>query len=506
MTNKLVSIDVFDTAIFRTVFEPKDIFKLVEEKVGGDFYNKRIEAEAKAAQKFTYYNIGDIYSFLRPEFNPSEEIDMEFLNCVANQELLKMYNKNPKKYIFISDMYLPSYIIKEMLKKVGYKNPRVFVSCEMMATKANGKLFQKVQEQIGEIECHYGDNYVADIEGAKAAGIERVVFNPALHNRSLNLPMINNTFLKKYIALNYHRDPRDKIALYTVPLITEFTKWVLLQRQKGQKIFFLSRDMYMPYILAKEELKAPDVYYIHASRRSLAKACLQSSNEALINRVSDLFSQSELEDKKHNDIQDITLYLNKFNINDGDIIADIGYAGTIQAGINQTLQINTKGCYMQVGSDSIKGLDMSMFLNRSVITYCLLIEAVMGSDEDCIEGYKNGKVVFKPENKERKKLAKRMTSIALKAARLMIHLDIDLFDVEQILIHLQYYPTDDMINIFNKNIYSNRSVGESIIGFDKERILNGELRDCYNKSYAKPLFKKLLEADEGLRYLGRLLD
>ena len=506
MTSKLVSIDVFDTAILRTVYEPRDIFKLVENKVGRDFYKKRVEAESKAAQKHKYYNIADIYTFLRPEFEPSVELEMELENCLPNQEILSMYNKNPEKYIFISDMYLPSYFIAGMLERAGYKSPRVFVSCELRAYKGGGDLFKKVIEKMGPIEKHYGDNYVADIEGAKLAGIQDVVFSPALHNKNLNLPMIENSFLKKCMALSYHRDPKDKIALYIVPLITEFTKWVLSKRKAGQKIFFLSRDMYMPYILAKEELGARDVYYLHASRRSVADACLQSSDKHLRDRIGLIFSEDEIKKRKSNNLEEAYKYFKGIGISDGDIIADIGYAGTIQAGIDSILGIKTKGLYMQVSDDKVERIDAEMFLNRKVITYYLLVEAALGSSEDCIEGYKDGKVITRPENKRRKELAERMTRTALKAARLMISMNISLFDVEQILIHLQYYPTDDIIDLFNQSIFSNRELGESIIGFDKDKILNGGLRECYNRSYAKPLFKKLLEADEDLKHLGKLLD
>ena len=505
MINSIVSLDVFDTALFRTVFEPKDIFKLIEDKVGKDFYKKRIEAEKKAAEEFTFYNLGDIYKYL-PEFSAFDELEMEYKNCIANFNILNMYNKNPEKYVFISDMYLPSYQIEGLLEKVGYKTPRVFVSCEMRAMKAGGKLFQKVQDKVGKISCHYGDNYIADIEGAKLAGIQKVVFKPALYNRDIKIPIVNNPFLKRYLALAHYKNPQDKVASYIVPLITEFTKWVLSQRKKGQKVFFLSRDMYIPYVLAKEVLHAPDVYYLHVSRRSMADLCLHSSNQELKDRISSLFSEEEIKQRNQSNLQEILHYLEQFHIKDGDILADIGYAGTVQAAINDALQINTKGCYMQVASDRIKNLDMKMFLSRSVITYCLLVEAVLGSAEDCVEGYKNGKVVFRAENKARKKLAKNTTDTILKIAKSMIFIDIDLFDVEQILIHLQYYPTDDIIEIFNKDIFSNRELGENIIGFDKKKILNGQLRECYNKSYAKPLFKKLLEEDEDLKYLSKLLN
>lgn len=506
MTNKVISLDVFDTAIFRTVYEPKDIFKLVEGKVGGDFYNKRIEAEAKAAQKFTYYNIGDIYSFLRPDFSSSEEIDVEFANCIANQEILKIYNKNPKNYIFISDMYLPSGVIKSMLEKVGYKTPRVFVSCEEKACKGDGSLFKKVEEKLGvKIDTHYGDNYVADIEGAKKAGIRNVVFNPALHKVDMNLPMVKSPTLKKLTALWYNRKPEDKIALYHAPLIAEFTKWVLSKRQEGQKIFFLSRDMYMPYIIAKEELEANDVFYLHASRKSLANVCLQSPNEQLRTRIESLFSPEEIERRRKENLIETIKYFQQFNIKDGDLIVDIGYAGTIQAAIDSLLGVKTKGLYMQLADSKIESIDAEMFFNRNVIKYCLMVETVLGSPEDFVEGYKNGKVIFKKENKEKKKLAKSMTNTALHSARLFSHIDMSLEDIEQMLIHLQYYPTDDIIELFNNGIYSNKDFNENIIGFDKERILRGELRECYNKSYAKPLFIKLLEQDKELKHLKRLL-
>ena len=509
MTNKVISLDVFDTAIFRTVYEPRDIFKEISNIIDINFFDRRVVAEMEVAKKNPFYNIYDIYDceyLSKYKYRPDTEIEVEKELCVSNVRLMKMYNKNPKKYVFISDMYLPSDVIKSMLEKVGYKNPRVFVSCEEKACKGDGSLFKKVEEKLGvKIDTHYGDNYVADIEGAKKAGIRNVVFNPALHKVDMNLPMVKSPTLKKLTALWYNRKPEDKIALYHAPLIAEFTKWVISKRKEGQKIFFLSRDMYMPYIIAKEELEANDVFYLHASRKSLANVCLQSSNEQLRTRIESLFSPEEIERRrKENSIETIK-YFQQFNIKDGDIIVDIGYAGTIQAVIDSLLGVKTKGLYMQLADSKIESIDAEMFFNRNVIKYCLMVETVLGSPEDFVEGYKNGKVIFKKENKEKKKLAKSMTNTALHSARLFSHIDTSLEDIEQMLIHLQYYPTDDIIELLNNGIYSNKDFNESIVGFNKERILNGELRECYNKSYAKPLFIKLLEQDKELKHLKRLL-
>ena len=212
----VVSLDVFDTALLRNVYQPTDIFKLVEQDVCRDFYKKRKEAENKAREKNFYYNIYDIYEFL-PEFDPEVEIKAELDNCKANPKILELYNQNPANFVFISDMYLPAKIIKQMLSKIGYKNPRVFVSCEMKALKYDGGLFKKVQDIIGmKIQKHYGDNYVADIEGAKKAGIPDVEFNPALHNIKVSLPVIRDVRLKKYIAevLTGNRTKEDKICYH----------------------------------------------------------------------------------------------------------------------------------------------------------------------------------------------------------------------------------------------------------------------------------------------------
>ena len=136
----LISLDVFDTAIFRKVFKPTDIFRIVEDEVGHNFYNLRIEAQNKARKKSIFYNIFDIYRYI-PQFDLKEEIKAEYSNCKANPYILDMYNNSEDEFIFISDMYLPEKVIVGMLERCGYKNPKVFVSCDYNAVKGDGKLF-----------------------------------------------------------------------------------------------------------------------------------------------------------------------------------------------------------------------------------------------------------------------------------------------------------------------------------------------------------------------------
>ena len=505
MTN---SLDVFDTALLRNVYLPTDIFKVIEQEVSRNFYNKRVEAEKQAKEQYPYYNIYDIYRFL-PEFDVNLELETELNNCKANEKILKLYKENPSNFVFISDMYLPSKEIRKMLEKVGYSNPQVFVSCEMKALKGSGELFKEVQDLLGhEIQKHYGDNYIADIEGAQKAGISEVEFIPALHKTELPIPAVRDPKLKKFLAeaICGNRSVEYKAAMFVAPLVLGFTKWVLKQRKEGQKIFFLSRDMQVPYMVAKDILKAPDIYYLYASRRSLSAACLKAKDEKLREKVKAvLISEAEVEEKGREGVQETLKYLNKFNIKNGDIIVDIGYAATVQAAIESVLNVKLTGLYVQIHPEVLFDVEAIQYLRRRVINLCLMIEVILGSCEDCVESYKNGEVVFTPENQERKALAKRMTDALLEGVKEILPLNISIYDVEQALIHLQYYPTRDIIELFNKEIYSNRNTGESIVNFNKNRILKGELKSLYQKSYAKKLFKQLLEEDPELSQLNTLI-
>lgn len=505
----VISLDVFDTALLRNVYAPQDMFTLIEQDVCRDFARKRKDAENKAREKNFYYNIYDIYEFL-PEFDVNVEIQAELENCKANIDVLKMYMKNPDNYVFISDMYLPSKVICSMLERIGYKHPRVFVSCEMKALKWDGALFSKVQKVIGEkISKHYGDNYVADIEGAQKAGIYDVQFKPALHNIKVNLPAVRDVRLKKYLAevLVSKRTAEDKIALLMAPIILSFTKWVLKQRKEGQKIFFLSRDMITAYRIATEILGEKDVYYLHASRRSLGAASLKSGNKGLIDKMWLILNSQEMKEFENRDVNETLKYLNRYDIKDNDIIVDIGYSGTIQASIDSILGIKTQGLYMQIFPETLFDVDAKEYFRRRVVHYCLMIEVPLGSDEDCVEDYKDGEVIFKPEHEERKELARRMTAIIMEGARKLVKEKqiISTLDAEQILVHMQFYPSKEMIEVFNKPIFSNRDIGESVINFNKERILKGGLRAMCQRSYAYKLFKQLLEEDPELSHLSSLI-
>lgn len=501
------SIDVFDTAIFRDVYQPTDIFTLIEQEVGKDFRRLRIEAENKASASNRFYTIQDIYKYLYG-FNLEKEIEMEMKHVYANPKILSMYMNNPNNYVFISDMYLSSETIKKLLEICGYKNPRVFVSCEAKCNKGSGILFNKVQKFLGKIDYHYGDNYKSDIQGAVKQGINPI-FHPALHKQELNLPAVKNPILKKYAAeLEANEtDPLVILAKYYAPLIYDFTKWVL-QRQEGQSVYFLSRDMFMPYFIAKNFMHEKNVYYIYCSRKSLCPLIMNGKDKTLIKKMTNIFG-NEAKMKKFEGIESATSYLKSTGIKNNDIIADIGYAATSQRVIEQALKIKLCGKYIQLGDvpKEFSEMNTNQYLNRMVLTYRFLAEFVFTSPEDNMNGYINGKPSFTPDYEERKEYAKKIAKIVLDKSLFekMNKMNLSLFDIEQMLIHIQTYPSYEIMELFNKPILTNRKDAERGINFDREKILKGGLMDCYRYSYAKPLFKKMLEHDKELNSLVKLL-
>ncbi len=505
------SIDIFDTAIFRDVFQPTDIFKLIEEKVGKDFYNQRIQAENLASkQRTAFYTLKDIYKHL-PGFDPKMEIEMELSHTYSNPEILNMYKQNPSNYIFISDMYLDNKTLVKMLEKCGYEKPTVFVSCEEKCNKGSGILFEKVSKKLKtKIETHYGDNYRSDIQGARKQDIEPV-FKPALHKQGLNLPIVKNPLLKKYVAaLEVSQErPLTKLAKWYAPLIYEFTKWVISKRKPGQHIYFLSRDMFMPYLIAGSFLKESDIHYLYASRRSLAPLFIASKEEPLLDKMRIVLTPEEFKKKKAMGTKSCIDYLKSTGIKDGDILVDIGYSGSTQRIIEKFMDIKLKGLYMQL--DQVQpiheSLDMEMFLNRYALTYRFLAEFILTGPEDNIEGYYRNKPMVKPDNETRKQYAKHFNTVILNEAlfKRINRMNASVFDIEQMLIHIQTYPSMDMMKLFNQPILTNRHQLERGINFNRSSIMRGGLLNCYRRSYAKPLFKKMLLADPELCGLIDLL-
>lgn len=297
----VISFDVFDTCIFRPFSKPSDIFYLLEAETGlinfpGYRYNAEISARQKTSKPNFEIDIYDIYeeiskrSFLT-KADAEKEIELEKQVCYANPYIVKVFEllkKKNKKLIAISDMYLPSKEIKEILEKNGFKGfDKVFVSCEHGFNKSSGKLFEIAKEQYSQAKtfAHIGDNKNADIVGAQKANVTPFYyeqcneFGNKLRPAYLYSPVGQ---MYKGVVNNYLYNGIDNQSarecfgfLYAGPIVSGYCEWIneFVKNNKLEKIWFMARDMDIFYKVYNKHYKMYDNDYVVTSRFSLQE-CL----------------------------------------------------------------------------------------------------------------------------------------------------------------------------------------------------------------------------------------
>lgn len=288
-----VSFDIFDTLIKRDVKKPTEVFDIIEQNYEiYDFYKRRIEAEKRARKGKVDTTIDEIYdiynSLYLNNINEIEKIKniekkVEFELCVQNKLLKKVYDfciENNKKVYLISDMYLSSEILKEILEKNGYsKYEKLYVSCEYDRTKANGELYKYVIKELGihtNKLIHIGNDIKTDYMMALKNKISAVKVKTKTYvcNSLLDVFLSNH----KSNSSNFYYDfGYSNFG----PLLYGFCIWLKENVKKNDidNIYFLARD---GYIIKKayEKIfgKQDNIYYLEASRRSLRVPYLSQKN------------------------------------------------------------------------------------------------------------------------------------------------------------------------------------------------------------------------------------
>ena len=342
---KLVSFDIFDTLITRPFVYPKDLFTFLNEdyrkmsnNLGIDFSKIREDCEVLARteaheQKKEEVTLDRIYEIIKEEYDISDEIikalkqkeiDLETRFCKKRETAYSIYKLAKylgKRVICTSDMYLPIDVIKQILDKNGFKDiDKIYLSCEVMKTKATGNLYEYVlKEENVEPQnmIHIGDNYRSDYEIPKKHKINSVYFpkttvimfdrnstnnlaqmlttsmpfwrdNQTSMNfigiRSMLAVVANKYFDNPYRIFNkesdFNIDP-FLIGYYAVGMyMFSVANWLLRKTEnKGYKnLVFMARDGYLPMeiynILKKYYNNVPDAKYLRVSRKALISAMI----------------------------------------------------------------------------------------------------------------------------------------------------------------------------------------------------------------------------------------
>lgn len=201
MPYDVISFDIFDTAIYRKVDMPNDVFTIMAMEIGhGDFVNVRktaenVARERKEALKGTReVTLAEIYDVLEEDYGINrsimeQEIDLELMLSTINPYIFQVYKellKEGKRILFTSDMYLPQQIIEEILQKNGYtKYERLYLSNSYGLRKGDGTLQKIILRDYADKKIvHIGDSQIGDVAQSIHVGMDAIFHKDAREIKS----------------------------------------------------------------------------------------------------------------------------------------------------------------------------------------------------------------------------------------------------------------------------------------------------------------------------------
>ena len=321
---QVISFDIFDTIIYRPVNNPTDLFYLIKEDVQKilkdpsiNFQSMRTLAEEKTRElhnELEDINIHEIYEYFITDFFILQEqaqhikeleIALEIKYAQPRKkmyEIFKLAKESGKIVILTSDMYLTNKEILSILSKCGYEGfDRIFMSSQYRKTKSSGNLYKEII-QILDISSsqmlHIGDNWHSDIEMARKSGVNcfhipKIIdrFKQSRHieywdpyteyitSYSMKFltglraaKLFDNPFQENQEDSFYNRNSYNFAYCSLGPLFFSLILWILqdLRQSKHDRIFFLSRDGYLPKLIYDKMNKyfpgTPSSDYLYASR------------------------------------------------------------------------------------------------------------------------------------------------------------------------------------------------------------------------------------------------
>ncbi|MBU3127142.1 rhamnan synthesis F family protein [Clostridium tagluense] len=335
---EVVSFDIFDTLITRCVYQPDDVFLLMRRKIKQkykidiDFLTIRKKAESIAWEKnHEFCSIHNIYNELYKVAEISKEmamelkqmeIDTELAVCIPRRDMLNVFNfvkNNVKKVILISDMYLTSDVIKQMLSKCGFEGYKdLWISCEKGGRKDNDTIWDSFFAEYGNYKTiHVGDNGRSDIQIVGDKGKETFfVFDPVTafklsknyskFKKYINTTLENSLMLGMLVNGGLYNSPfaqqqgspeiiiseANKLGYIAFGAIfANFTKYIDDECNNNSTLLFLAREGYLfekIYKIFSESIQKKPLNHIYflSSRRAATVAAISNSED-----IKDILNQ-----------------------------------------------------------------------------------------------------------------------------------------------------------------------------------------------------------------------
>ncbi|HEX8447369.1 MAG TPA: HAD family hydrolase [Sphingomonas sp.] len=288
---RILSLDCFDTLLWRNTHQPGDVFADIPFAGGAREPRTTAEALARRTKGFVTgkaeVSIEQIYQKLLPGASPEtvaaavqHELDAEARHCFGFEPavaLIRAAKARGLDVIIISDTYLSAEQLRTLIARAAGQEvadaiDRIFASSEYGMSKGAG-LFKPVLKALGvapDTILHVGDNHGADQRAPSQLGVSTVhlrQFDSAVQHR-LRLEASMATMLDHRVrtdvpALQPHR---VALALRTAgtqewttghdvigPIMHGFLEWIRAEAARMEeaagkpvKILFLMRDGYLP--------------------------------------------------------------------------------------------------------------------------------------------------------------------------------------------------------------------------------------------------------------------
>lgn len=316
----ILSLDCFDTLIWRNTNLPVDVFADLPLPGGG--VETRIWGETKARRVIPYQDrsrvevtLDEIYEHMLPAATEAEradavarELTAEAAHCYGfapTRDLIADAKRRGLQVIIVSDTYLTEPRLRALIaaaagEEVAGMIDRVFCSCEYGVSKAGG-LFMHVLAELGvspSTILHVGDNPVADQSAPAKLGIlgvhlkqfdaeSEIRLRQEASAASLIDPGVRVTIPahqphRAQVALRQSDDPAAILGHDVLgPLMTGFADWIAAEvaaqdkaTGKPTRILFLLRDGYLParVFTARHPDLASRVAQVEISRFTAAAA------------------------------------------------------------------------------------------------------------------------------------------------------------------------------------------------------------------------------------------
>lgn len=329
-----ISFDIFDTLLTRKVLLPEDVFELTSQRMakGSGCISHFVEKRKEVQDEFglSNPNIYDIYKRLRKKYRIKNEVANQYLKMeiaiekevlTVRSDILEIYNKcleMGKKVFLISDMYISSEIMKDILSDKGIEGySGLYISCDSKKLKLQG-LFEQYRLDIGGVQClHIGDHRIHDGICAELAGIRYCLID-SCYKKAMDLgykncienahsleervmlgmiisKMLNSPFVdinrKGQVGID---SDYDYAYFFCAALMIRFTVWIYHEIEAGgfDEVLFCSRDgflimkMYRKLIQKLQSMDVPWGRYFYTSRKAAVMTCI--NNEAFINMLIDI--------------------------------------------------------------------------------------------------------------------------------------------------------------------------------------------------------------------------